>query len=359
MTYSVYQHWDPLKVVGLGKSYPPELYDYIKNEKVRKVFQRIAEETEEDYLSLQSLLQKLGSKVIRVDVDPMLEQAKHAIQKGTVIPKPYFMQPRDYSIMLGETFHVIEDPCMKPIADDCIQNGNRVLPSIVAGRHKEDTIAAASSLSDIYLNGAMVSRIGKDIILGTSDITDAFGATIYNGFTEQVQDYLPGYRIHVADSKGHLDGTYCPVVPGLIVSILAGYDYDKTFPGWEVVHLENESWFKLGPVLNMKAKTKGKWWVPGEELNEDFTDYVESWMKHWVGYVEESVFDVNMLVVDQHNVIVNGYNQKVFDAFSKRGITPHICNFRHRYFWDGGLHCITTDINREGTLQDYFPERNK
>ena len=47
MTYSVYQHWDPLKVMAVGISYPPELYDYIKNEKVRKVFYQIAEETEE------------------------------------------------------------------------------------------------------------------------------------------------------------------------------------------------------------------------------------------------------------------------------------------------------------------------
>ena len=56
MTYSVYQHWDPLKVMAVGKSYPPELYNYIKNEKVRKVFYQIAEETEEDYQKLISLL---------------------------------------------------------------------------------------------------------------------------------------------------------------------------------------------------------------------------------------------------------------------------------------------------------------
>jgi len=27
-------------------------------------------------------------------------------------------------------------------------------------------------------------------------------------------------------------------------------------------------------------------------------------------------------------------------------------------FWDGGLHCITSDIHREGTLKDYFPQRS-
>jgi hypothetical protein len=31
--------------------------------------------------------------------------------------------------------------------------------------------------------------------------------------------------------------------------------------------------------------------------------------------------------------------------------------WRHRYFLDGGLHCITLDIKRNGTQQDYFPDR--
>jgi hypothetical protein len=91
--------------------------------------------------------------------------------------------------------------------------------------------------------------------------------------------------------------------------------------------------------------------------NDDFTDYVESWLGHWVGYVEETVFDVNMLVVDENNVICNNYNETVFKAFERHNITPHILNFRHRYFWDGGLHCITSDLHREGSIKDYFPER--
>ena len=84
------------------------------------------------------------------------------------------------------------------------------------------------------------------------------------------------------------------------------------------------------------------------DAGDDFYDYVNEWMDDWVTYVEETVFDVNMFVIDEKNVIVNGHNDQVFDAFERRGITPHIVNFRHRYFWDGGLHCITTDISREG-----------
>jgi hypothetical protein len=173
----------------------------------------------------------------------------------------------------------------------------------------------------------------------------------------KLREIYPQYRWHSVDTGGHGDGCFCPVVPGLIISLLDIQTYAETFPGWEVVYLPNQSWDKVRPFLHLKKKNKGKWWVSGEEYNDEFINFVESWLDHWVGYVEETVFDVNMLVIDQKNVICNNYNEKVFEAFSRYGVTPHIINFRHRYFWDGGLHCITSDIHREGTMQDYFPER--
>jgi hypothetical protein len=109
--------------------------------------------------------------------------------------------------------------------------------------------------------------------------------------------------------------------------------------------------------MELKKKNAGKWWVPGEELNDDFTDFVETWLKDWVLYVEETVFDIGMLILDPKNVIVINYNKQVFDAFERHGITPHVINFRHRYFWDGGISCITSDLGRKGTMQDYFPGR--
>ena len=52
--------------------------------------------------------------------------------------------------------------------------------------------------------------------------------------------------------------------------------------------------------------------------------------------------------------IINNYNKEVFDHFKKHKVEPIIFNFRHRYFWDGGVHCITQDLYREGTQEDYF-----
>ena len=31
----------------------------------------------------------------------------------------------------------------------------------------------------------------------------------------------------------------------------------------------------------------------------------------------------------------------------------HISPFRHKYFWDAGIHCITNDLKRKGSLQKF------
>ena len=224
-----------------------------------------------------------------------------------------------------------------------------------ASLHSVENLIKTQNNEILYgldINTAMTTRVGKDLYFGTES---------YNQdkqlLKQKVEKLFPDYRCHVVNTGGHSDGTFCPVVPGLIISLFDIPNYTDTFPGWEVVYLPGQSWTKVQPFLDLKKKNQGKWWVPGEELNNDFTEFVEGWLSHWVGYVEETVFDVNMLVIDEKNVVCNNYNEQVFKAFDRFGITPHVINFRHRYFWDGGLHCITSDLHREGTQKDYFPER--
>jgi glycine amidinotransferase len=369
--YSVYQHWDPLRVCIVGKSYNPKFYDYIKNSNVRKVFYRIAEETEEDYQKLIRLLESFGVTILRPDISDTYQDYIH---NGIILPPP--MTPRDYSAMIGNNFYLDDARDLeevweelrgsdwpnlpddftdipKWVIDECKNIQNFTISKDFAYYNIIDHLKKHSNIIfNKGINSAMTTRIGKDLYFGTTGPEDNIGE-IKNNVNKMFGDY----RCHVIETQGHSDGVYCPIVPGLIFSLKDIQTYEKTFPDWEVIYLQGESWEKVLNFLVLKQKNKGKWWVPGEEINNDFTDYVETWMNNWVGYVEETVFDVNMLVIDQKNVVCNGYNKKVFDAFDRYGITPHIVNFRHRYFWDGGLHCITSDVHREGAMQDYFPER--
>ena len=50
---------------------------------------------------------------------------------------------------------------------------------------------------------------------------------------------------------------------------------------------------------------------------------METWLQDWVGYVEESVFDVNVLMLDEHHCCVaNPINQIVNTFFKKHKIEP-------------------------------------
>jgi hypothetical protein len=201
---------------------------------------------------------------------------------------------------------------------------------------------------DSDINSAMVTRIGKDLYFGTNE----YGQDL-SLIKKKMDLEFPHNRNHVINTGGHSDATYCPVCPGLIISLNDVPTYADTFPDWEVVYLPEQSWESVRPFLDLKKQNKGKWWIPGFEHDQDVVDVVETWLGHWTGYVEETVFDVNMLIIDPKNVMVFSYNKQVFDALDRHGITPHVVPFRHRYFWDGGLHCITSDIHREGTMQDY------
>jgi hypothetical protein len=376
MTYSVYQHWDPLKVCVVGRSYPPEFYSWIKVPHVRELFEKIAIETEEDYQGIITLLEKFGVEVLRPDL------IENSFVDGKFKMPP--MTPRDYTIMIGKTFYNnygfefknfynnVKDPSWPKcdtldnflllsdsIKNECYEthqlqrwldqpnNYSNIFKKIAAqGNHIKHH--ASSSI-----NGAMVARIGKDLYFGTDDLNANL-----DELQQRLNLELPDTRNHVVNTGGHSDGTYCPVCPGLIISLKDVPAYKDTYPDWEVLYLPDQSWEAVQPFLDLKEKNRGRWWIPGFEYDTQVVDVVENWLGHWTGYVEETVFDVNMLIIDPKNVAVFNYNQQVFDALARYGITPHVVPFRHRYFWDGGIHCVTSDLHRTGIMQDYFPNRN-
>jgi hypothetical protein len=374
MTLSVYQHWDPLNLCIVGQTYPPEYYQWITKPHVRKLFEKIAVETEEDYQLLISKLQEFGVKIVR----PQVPTFEDILIGGRYMPPP--MTPRDHMIMIGDVFYKGYQLNIKKFYNtvkdsswpDCssLEEFN-ALPSWIQNECNDihnfskfynfyssydkifDTIAQhgnrIASTNVSTAPGAYITRVGKDLYFGTESYVDN-----QNTYRELIDAEFTNTRNHIVNTGGHSDGTYCPVCPGLIISLQDVPTYQDTFPKWEVVYLPGQSWTAVKPFLDLKKKNKGKWWIPGFENDQDVVNLVENWLTHWTGYVEETVFDVNMLIVDPKNVIVFNYNKQVFDAFDRYGITPHIVPFRHRYFWDGGVHCITTDLDRAGAMQDFF-----
>ena len=95
-----------------------------------------------------------------------------------------------------------------------------------------------------------------------------------------------------------------------------------------------------------KAASIGKWWIPEQLSSLGFQNYIETYLSNWVGEVQESCFDVNMLIVDPRNVFCSTEDPRLFRVLESHGITPHVVPYRHKMFWDGGLHCVTSDLDR-------------
>ena len=94
--------------------------------------------------------------------------------------------------------------------------------------------------------------------------------------------------------------------------------------------------------------------IDNEMDNKPLADFVDTYLKDWVGFMEESVFEVNMLSIDENTILSLNYQKEVNDKLKSVGIEPIYTRFRHRNFWDGGLHCLTLDTVREGSCESYF-----
>lgn len=323
--------WHKLCHVWVGACYSPEFFQPIKNSRVRESLQTIARETEEDYANLVSTLHDLNVRVERPKLDPYRSIMDYVDSEGrldfnstgsfTLIPRPP-MQPRDSLLIVGD--------------------------SLIGTRSECEWFYGTCERSPKDFDAPMVTVIGKHVITDCKD--DAWLPTY-------ISQRFPDRQVIPVTIGGHNDAVFCPVRPGLIVSTYHHDNYSETFPGWEVKYIENQSWNAIPDWRKHKHANHGKWWLPERDNNVEFAAFVDAWLSHWLGYVQETVFDVNMLQIDHKTILVNNYNQDMFEFFRIRGIEPIITEFRHRFFWDGGIHCITADIFREGQDDIYIDSK--
>ena len=385
--YSVYQHWDPLQNCIVGKTYPPEIYSFIKDTKTRNIFEKLAEETEEDYQNLIKILKsKFNVNIVRPEFPNDLNEL---FIDGKWVQPP--TAPRDYFLMIENKFWVpkipnsnhawhvfyrnnkqdewpwfdrevefinemdlsITSPFLKKFQEFKVFDQKHLDAKLSFYTHIFDDIKNQGNeivYTDLdFVNGCFVSRIGKDLFFATQTYHDDKQAIL-----DQVNQFFPNTNNHVVNAGGHGDAVYCPVTPGLIISLNDIPTYADTFPDWEVVYLPDSNYEHMRKFEQSMKQNKGRWFIPGFENVPGLVNTVEYYFDDWVGQVSETVFDVNILVVDPKNIIVSTHNDRVEKACARYGIEMHVSPFRHKYFWDCGIHCVTNDINRIGQQQDFF-----
>jgi hypothetical protein len=320
--------WHRLRHTWVGRTYAPEFFQPIKNMRVRESLQKIAIDTEEDYQKLIQTLEAFDIKVSRPQIDDDVtimdfvnedgRMGYHQARSYTLIPRPP-MQPRDSWLIVGDSLLGTLPECQW-FYPDCER-------------------------SDQTFDAPLVTVIGQHLIADCRD---------HAWLPKLLSNRYPDRNVVPVSIGGHNDAVFCPLRPGLIVSTYHHDNYRETFPGWHVKYIENQSWNAIPGWRRHKHANIDKWWVPDTDNNLDFAEFVNAWLSHWVGHVQETVFDVNMLQIDEHTVLVNNHNQDMFDFFKKHKIEAIVVPFRHRFFWDGGIHCVTGDVYREGENDRYI-----
>ena len=166
-------------------------------------------------------------------------------------------------------------------------------------------------------------------------------------------------RYNVVNEGGHSDGCFAPVVPGAIMTVRSPILYAKTFPKWDVLHLPGHAKTSkiTSDIHKWKKKIGGRWYVDGD-INEEFVDFTNTYLSELTGFTIETIFDVNALMLDRNHICVSNLIPEAEEFFKKHNVEPIVVPFRHRHFHDGGLHCVTLDLYREGDKVDYFPEKS-
>ncbi len=334
---STHTSFQPLEAVLLGQGVSSSYFDWVKDDKVRTPLNRIVEETKEDLDFIKKTCEDFGATVFQ---DKPLEFDHKLFENKMAIPVPP-IQPRDVHLTLGDKVYCASTQKVWNYIYDIVEEDS-IVNLFTLSHESGKPFEGGDAIS-----GANCIKVGNRIIIPS--IVD-------NNMKEFSKDFFTekGYEIMETNDDAHTDGQMSVLKPGVIVSLADVINYKETFPGWEIHTCEDQSWSKVAGWLNFKNKSKGRWWIPGEESNEYLQHFVETWLNKWVGFVEETVFDVNMFSLSEECVLVNNYNKEVFDFLKKHKIEPIICPMRHRYFWDGGLHCFTLDLSRNGNRENYF-----
>lgn len=384
--------WDefqPLEAVVVGSTYDSSFFDGIKNKKVKDVFKKIVDETTEDIEYFKEQMKSHNIKVFQAQPkelgykDSILDYAdingkighqsdNPHIVRDTLIPI-HPLQVRDDAVVMGnkilitdKTFEVqgyvqkFVDWFGAEQVDLSLYNGQRQFIRTEINLKEEietkglnidfDNLSEEEKeklLSDMPLSGFCspnITRIGKKCLVDLHQTEDALT------FLEQS---YPEFKYSKLLLGGHNDGIFSVLKPNVVIAGPWFKGTEHNFKDWNVIYFNDNRWNDVREWHKIKEQNKGKWWVPGEEENQDFNKFVESVLPNWTGFVEETIFDLNCLVLDDRYVVVNSNSKQLYSVLEKYNLTPVYCPLRHRFFWDGGWHCLTLDVKRKGDQIDY------
>ena len=316
---------DRLTKVLLGSVPAPSTLAKKLKRPIPKVIQKVLEETEEDLFEIRKTYESLGVEVLQFPVDVIDDTI--SVRNGFIVVDDHmYITARLDS--LAEFYASIDKKTFVNHSD--MEEDDRSLPNC------EDP---SGYCPNIFVNDEYAILDGLD-----------HGAYKYwRGILKNKR------KIITAFNEGHSDGIYCNVADKIWLTNGNALNFKKYWPTIPTMELSTSNsgevnhWKPVEDHIEKKEleKTNGRYMVQKHELDRDDMNFIDDYLANWIGYCDETLFDLNMSVIDENNVMAISQNSIVYDKLESLDIKVHKVPFRHRFFWDGGLHCITNDLVRK------------
>ncbi len=344
---NIHNEWDPLEEMIIGVPDNARvpigekgLFSIEYNEHHESIDQipsgpydpKIIEETKEDLVELIEALESQGVVVRR----------PHIMDHSQIFSSPHWQTdgeynycPRDIMLTIGQT--IIETPMplrsrffetvgYKDLLLEYFKSGANWIsapkPRLLDDTYNDDPKSKIkiNNLEPLF-DAANILRAGRDIIYLVSCSGNMMGC-------EWLQRTLGDkYRVHplvgIYDGT-HIDTTITLLGPGRVLLNPSRINKDNmpdVFKKWEVI------------------------WCP--EMID--TGYSCSW-----DYPRASIWSgMNLFMINPNLAVVNEAQKPLRDLLEKHGIDSIPLKLRNCITLSGGFHCVSLDVRRKGSLEDY------
>jgi len=339
MPVHTHNEWDPLREVVVGIATGAQIptvkdhalhcinYAHLSDAEFAGIPtgpypQRILEETQEDLDLFASDLEKMGIVVHRPDAGDFSEIYSTA---DWSVDGCYAYCPRDTILTIDE--QAIETPMSLRHRQNEARMYRRFIQTVRAPRPRLlDAIYDRSRMGvptlrndEPVFDAANCLKLGRDVIYLVSNTGNLAGA-------RWLQDHLgSGYRVHTVEGVyafQHIDSTIVPLRPGLVMVCpdrLRPDNLPPYFRGWDVIYPPEPEPLPCEPD-----------WSPASK---------------WIA--------LNCLSLSPDLVVVEKRQASLMRTLERYGMDCYPMQLRHIRTMSGGPHCVTLDLIREGTLEDY------
>lgn len=335
----VHTEWGPLREVIVGIAHGAQVprckdaslhaidYGALSDEEFAQVPcgpfpQNVIDESNEDLDQMAADLQKMG---VRVHRPPQTDFAAITATANWKVDGYHAYCPRDTILTVGN--EAIETPMAMRhrqtearIYRDVVQTFRAPVPRLLDGIYDRSVLGVPTLRNDEpVFDAANCLKIGRDIMFLIANTGNLAGAN-------WLQQHLGSeYRVHpVRDVYAfvHIDSTIVPLRPGLVLlcpTRVNDNNLPKFFQSWDKIYAPE-------PVD-----------TPGDPV----------WVRasKWIA--------LNCLSVAPDLIFVEKRQIGLMREFARYGIESHPVQLRHARTLGGGPHCVTLDLVRDESLEDY------